>query len=99
MEISYLYVIAADPNGPTKLGISKDPDSRLRQLQTGHAQRLRLYYQEPVPASQARLFEGLLHRQVSFLRTHGEWFDLSVADAIAHVQFTLIEHQESELVP
>jgi len=75
-----------------KLGLSKKPERRVNQLQTGHSERLRLYHAEPVPPEKVRIFEKLLHRDLNYLRMIGEWFDLSVADAMAHIQFTIIQY-------
>lgn len=97
MSQSFLYVIAASTIGPVKLGISKAPEKRVRQLQTGHAQRLHLFHTEPVAASSARMLEGLLHKSYHHVRMAGEWFDMTAEDAIASVKFILIEHGESDL--
>lgn len=88
----FLYVIAASPAGPVKLGVSNDPERRLRQLQTGHAERLHLFHTEPVDSERSRLFERLLHRDINHHRQHGEWFRLTAEAAILHVQFTIIEY-------
>ena len=93
MENSYLYVIGYDTKGPVKLGISTDPERRLGQLQTGHAECLQVYHTAPVPMEKARLYERLLHRDMSHRRLRGEWFDLPVEDAIAHVEFTFIQYE------
>lgn len=77
-----------------KLGISADPDRRVSQLQTGHAERLQVFHREPVAADKARLLERLLHRDISYRRRVGEWFDLTVAAAIAHIRFTIIEYDD-----
>jgi hypothetical protein len=94
-----MYVIGSSEDGPCKLGISVNPDRRLTQLQTGHAARLHLYHQEPVPAPKARLYEQLLHRDVGYERAVGEWFNLTVEEAIAQIQFTLIHYGETQLRP
>lgn len=91
-----MYVIGASPDGPVKLGISANPDRRLSELQTGHAHRLQVYHCEAVNTDKARLLERLLHRDVGYLRTIGEWFDLTVEHAIAHVQFTIIQYGDVE---
>jgi hypothetical protein len=87
-----MYVIGATVNGPLKLGISADPDRRVGQLQTGHAERLHVFHREPVPDDKARLFERLLHRDIGFRRTIGEWFDMTLEQAVAHIQFTIIQY-------
>jgi Meiotically up-regulated gene 113 len=97
MSHSSLYVISADPAGPVKLGFSEQPERRVLQLQTGHAYRLQIYHCEPVPATEVRRLESALHNDLRLHRLHGEWFDLSVADAIRHVQLALIEHATTEL--
>lgn len=92
MQESFLYVIAASPEGPTKLGFSIHPERRLSQLQTGHAEPLVLFHAEPVPSEKARLYERLLHRDIGYTKLRGEWFNLTVEQAIAHVRFTFIEY-------
>lgn len=68
------------------------PERRVGQLQTGHADRLHLFHAEPVPITKARLFERLLHRDIGHLRSFGEWFDLNVEHAIAHIRYTIIQY-------
>lgn len=92
MSHSYIYVIAAAPEGPVKIGISHDPDRRVRQLQTGHPGKLSVYHREPVTAVTVRPLERLLHRDISHLCRRGEWFDLCVSDATLHVQYTIIRY-------
>jgi T5orf172 domain len=96
MPDQFMYVIAANSEGPVKLGISADPDQRVRELQTGHPEPLKVLHREPVDTERVRLFERLLHRDNNHHRLHGEWFDLTVEQATAYVIFTLIEY---DLVP
>ena len=90
----YLYVIGkyTDLNGPCKLGISVNPDRRLKQLQTGQSELLTVHHREEAPADKVRLFERLLHRDIHHLRLSGEWFDLTVEHAIQILQHTLIRY-------
>jgi hypothetical protein len=87
---TYLYVIAASESGPVKIGYSAVPEKRVRQLQTGHPQPLALFYQQGTDLASAKLIERLVHRTIGYLRSHGEWFDLTVEDAIAEVQVGLM---------
>ena len=96
MSDSFLYVIAASVTGPVKLGISVDPARRLKQLQTGHAEKLHLYHSAPARLEKARLYERLLHRDISHTKSYGEWFSLTVEQAVAHIRFTFIEYEPSE---
>jgi len=75
-----------------KLGVTADPARRLKQLQTGHPDRLTIYHHEPVEADLCKAYERLLHRDINYLRRRGEWFDMTVAEAISHVQFTIIQY-------
>jgi hypothetical protein len=95
MSDHFLYVIASNELGPCKLGVSNDPPSRLKQLQTGHPEVLKLFHQEPASAENVKILERLLHRDINHLRKHGEWFNLSTEHAIAHVQFTLIHYDDT----
>src|ERR1051325_2345977 len=87
-----MYVIASGETGPVKLGISADPETRVRKLQTGHPLKLHVYHTIAVEPDKVRRFELLLHRDVGNLRMHGEWFNLTVDDAKAHLDFTLIQY-------
>ena len=67
----YLYFIQSDVTGMIKIGRSKDPQKRLKQLQTGNPNKLKLI----------ACFEGLgwreklLHEELQMFRKKGEWFD------------------------
>jgi len=94
--MSFIYVISSRLEGPVKLGISFDPDARLRQLQTGHSEILKVFHKEPVDEERVKIFEKLLHRDNRHLRLRGEWFNMKVSHAISYVQFTIIQY---DLVP
>lgn len=98
MDQGFLYVIAASWRGPCKLGTSANPDRRLKSLQTGHPEPLRIFHVAEVEGERkrAKLLERLLHRDIRYHRAHGEWFRLPVADAIGHVKFTLITYGDVE---
>jgi predicted GIY-YIG superfamily endonuclease len=96
VEKHFIYVIAANPSGPVKLGISNNPEKRVRQLQTGHADTLYVFHKEPVEQERVKIFERLLHRDNRHMRLRGEWFNMSVEHAISYVLFTIIQY---ELIP
>ncbi len=93
---SYIYAIASSPDGPTKIGISIHPEKRVRQLQTGRDDALKLFHKEPVPRSRAQLMEGVIHRENRHRRLKGEWFSISVEQAIQEIKHCMIRH-ESEV--
>ena len=90
----YLYVISSRDEGPCKIGISSDPSARLKQLQTGHPEKLVLRYVEPVEPARVKIYETLIHRHMSYMRSHGEWFKLTVQEAILQVQWTIIHYSD-----
>lgn len=85
-----LYVIGANPLGPLKIGISLNPEGRLKQLQTGHPEKLHLfatgtasftcgYTKEPVRDSTAERF---IHSYLGDRRQVGEWFDICIGQIL-----------------
>lgn len=57
LDVSFVYLIGEQDDGHFKIGLSKDPISRLRAMQTGNPRRLRIEY---VLIGDMRL-EKLLH--------------------------------------
>lgn len=76
VEAGYVYVIE-DESQRVKLGKSRDADLRLRELQTGNAERLRVRYRLQV--SDMHKAETSLHALFAAyrLRQDGEWFKIT----------------------
>ena len=70
-----IYLILNEDNGHIKVGISKNPKSRLKQLQTGSSAKLTILYQRVV--EHASKIESNLHHDYQFQKVNLEWFDLS----------------------
>jgi predicted GIY-YIG superfamily endonuclease len=87
---SYIYVIAAKEEGPSKVGFSNNPERRLRQLQTGYPEPLAIYHTEEVDPSWVQIMEGVIHRENRHKRLTGEWFRMSVEDAILEIRHAMI---------
>ena len=76
----YVYAIRNTTTGNIKLGISRNPEQRLKQLQTGNDCTLEL-----VAYSRAEnrfQDEAALHHAHAAAHIRGEWFDQSAAFAI-----------------
>lgn len=75
-----IYIIATSARSRVKVGWSKNPRNRLKQLQTANSERLRLIKTYDVP----RQKERFLHRQLFAFRerSNGEWFALTQRDAV-----------------
>lgn len=67
-------------DGYYKIGVSKNPQKRIRELKTGNSSPLKLVssYETEI----ANKIEKILHRRFSHLSKEGEWFDLSISDDV-----------------
>ena len=71
MSEGFVYFIQSEMAGqPIKIGYTKNIESRLKQLQTGHPASLALLGQLPGPQS----LETSLHKTFAADRLYGEWF-------------------------
>lgn len=92
---SSLYVIAEASGQQSKIGISANPSKRLRELQTGHPFPLQIHYSEETDETRARIIERFIHDSVGYLRTRGEWFDMSPDEAITEVRFAMMRWESN----
>ena len=65
-----IYFIQEGENGPIKIGYSNDPEQRLRKLQDGNPELLKLI--AVIPGDRQR--ERDAHRNLEPFRCRGEWF-------------------------
>jgi hypothetical protein len=72
--MKYVYLIYCEGNSLFKIGVSKNPKSRLKQLQTGSGLKLSLL--QSYPSVYAHKIESSFHNRYSYLKTSGEWFNL-----------------------
>lgn len=71
---TYLYFIQIG-FGSVKVGVSSNPESRLKTLQTGCSKPLRLLVSIPFDSrKEAFALEKQLHEKYDHLRCRGEWF-------------------------
>ena len=79
--MKYIYLIQSQEDGYYKIGVSKHPKKRVKQLQTGNSSELKLIgsYQ----SEHAHKVERALQRRYSFLKKEGEWFDLSIKEDVS----------------
>ena len=81
----YVYAIRNKHTGRIKLGISENPERRLKELQTGNDCELELLaYRE---AANRFKDEKAIHNRHQHLRVRGEWFDTPVAVAADGIDF------------
>lgn len=97
MAVSYIYIIGAD-QPPYKVGISKDPQRRLKNLQTGHPQKLRIHDLKETNAEKTKLLESAIHYHLKHHRTHGEWFNMSLENIMLEVEYALMRYEEDPIL-
>lgn len=78
----WVYLIGSPRSGVVKIGVSKDPERRLRSLRTGSPVALRLLWKKPG----AEDLEEALHAYFSAYRVRGEWFDFGDGEPVAYVE-------------
>jgi hypothetical protein len=74
----YLYFIQSDVTGMIKVGRSKNPGKRLKQLQTGNPNRLKLI----ACFENYGWKEKLIHKRLSSWSEKGEWFNYECVGSI-----------------
>ncbi len=83
----FLYFIQSNKTGLIKIGRAKNPHKRIRELQTGNGEELRLI----------AYFKGWawrerdLHELLKDFRLHGEWFSYDCVPYIPDDIYELIE--------
>lgn len=78
MKKDHLYFIQSDVTGMIKIGRSKDPQRRLKQLQTGNANKLKII----ACFNGLGWREKLLHESLKDWSKEGEWFDYKCVGSI-----------------
>ena len=91
---SFLYVIS---NGDAfKVGFSKDPKRRLRQLQTGNPKKLQLVYTKEIEVAPVRLIEDIAHKSLKFTKVQGEWFKTDLEKITLELDFIKIRYDNED---
>jgi len=91
----YLYAIGTLGN-QQKIGFSKNPEKRLKTLQTANSEKLYLHYKFEINEETARQFENFVHRDLNYNRTRGEWFNSSVENIINQMKYHEIMRETTE---
>ena len=98
MQTSFIYIIGSD-KPPYKVGISKNPNKRLKNLQTGHPYPLQIHHIVETNIIQTKLLETVIHRNLKFYKTNGEWFNMSLQNLKLQVEFVLIRYGDEQNLP
>lgn len=95
MNKSWIYVVGTDTK-PYKIGLSTRPTKRLKDIQTGHPEKLKIHYLHEINKEEVSLIEKMIHKNIKHKQTHGEWFDLELEEAISEVKFAAIKYSKVE---
>lgn len=84
----YVYVILAGGSGHRKIGVAKNPSSRLCELQVGSPLRLKIDALFGIVGVPPIRVERTAHKVASGLgsRLNGEWFDIGLSEAISSIE-------------
>ena len=97
MTTSYIYVIGTD-KPPYKVGISKNPERRLKDLQTAFPYKLKLHVKKPTAVAKVKMLETIIHRNIDNYKTNGEWFDIELPNLLLEIDFALIRYEDDPLL-
>jgi len=87
----WIYIIG-DTESPYKIGFTKDPEKRLSTLQTGNPKKLTIHYKEQINENEVKFIEKQIHKELKRKKISGEWFDISLDDAIAEIKYAVIRY-------
>ena len=68
-----VYIISTMKAGLIKIGVSVNPEKRMKSLQCSCGQKLFVWHHS-IPIDCAYELESMLHRYFAEYRTYGEWF-------------------------
>jgi len=77
----YVYLIQSQEDGYYKIGVSKHPNKRVKQHQTGNPSELKVVH--TYLSEHARKIETTLKNRYSYLKKEGEWFNLSIKEDVS----------------
>lgn len=79
--MKYVYLIQSLENSYYKIGVSKHPNKRIKQLQTGNSSELKLI--ESYQSEFANEIEKVLQCRYAYAHKEGEWFDLGISQEVS----------------
>jgi predicted GIY-YIG superfamily endonuclease len=78
-----VYVIAAKPKGPVKIGYAKEPRKRLGELQIGNHEVLDIMWDwGNLTRDEAIELEAQTHEALKAKKIRGEWFNAGLNEAV-----------------
>lgn len=84
-SLGYVYIVGFDEADVVKIGCARCPATRLLELQVGCPFELKIHALVSIHEGDRFVIEGAAHKLAKDARIRGEWFELSVDEAIAVV--------------
>ena len=81
--MKYIYLIKNSEDDTYKIGVSKSPNKRLKEIQTGNGNELIII--EKYLTEHYSIIETTLHHYYSYAHKKGEWFSLSLSDEVSFI--------------
>ena len=81
----YVYLISDSNTYNYKIGISNNPERRIKTLQTGNDNKLKIVHK--ILCEYYTHVEKALHHRYNLNKINGEWFELSNNDVIAFPEY------------
>lgn len=79
MSLTFVYFIQSGENGPIKIGVARNIEKRIEDLQIGNPCELHLLCTMPCDSKNHAFFrERQLHKIFSKQRIRGEWFENNI---------------------
>lgn len=91
-----VYVIQSDA-GPVKIGVSGDPEYRLRQLIGSQPFAAKIVHCVSEPSLPAYQIEAVAHSLLASFHRRGEWFDVTPEQAAEAIQSAIDLINEGDL--
>lgn len=93
----YIYIIG-NSESQQKIGFAKNPQKRLKALQTGNAQKLFLHHVAEVPEEKVKILEKKIHHEINHKKIKGEWFNISAEEAKLILDHAIIRWLDDPLL-
>lgn len=91
--LSYIYIIT---NGTYfKIGFSKNPERRVKQLQTGNSDKLSLLYSVKIDIAPIKVIETIVHRQFPH-KISGEWYSGNFEEIKQTIDYIKIRYDNED---
>lgn len=101
-EKGYVYLLKVSNEGIYKIGVSKNVEKRVKQLQTGNPEEIEII--KKFLSKYPYKVESVLHRRYNYKLAHGECFYLEQKDIdnfeedclISETNFEILEDYENQ---